>query len=180
MIAGREMLSARFLNKEFFDFWPTAKAWLRTNHRPVITGDDNGIWRRLMLIPFARKFAVNECNPWLEEQLLEERDGILTWMVAGCLEWKRVGLKPSPTVLRESSRYRTESDLFGEFLNEKTEADLSARVEQIILFNNWRFWCTENGVRSGSKANMTRKLNERGFTQGKSNGRRFYVGLKTR
>ncbi len=60
MLAGREMLSARFLHKEYFDFWPTAKPWLRTNHRPVITGEDDGIWRRIALIPFKRKFAEGE------------------------------------------------------------------------------------------------------------------------
>jgi putative DNA primase/helicase len=178
MLAGREMLSARFLHKEYFDFWPTAKPWLRTNHRPIITGEDDGIWRRIMLIPFRRKFAEHERDPWLESKLLEERDGILAWMVAGCLDWQRHGLKPSALVKRESATYRKESDLLGEFLDERTRPDSNEKVEQGRLFEQWRRWCEDNGTRHGSKAGFSRKLSERGYVEGKSNGTRFYAGLK--
>lgn len=177
MLAGREMLSARFLHREFFDFWPTAKPWLRTNHRPIITGEDDGIWRRIHLIPFKRKFAEHERDPWLEQKLLDERDGILAWMVQGCLDWQRRGLKPSPLVRRESGAYRKESDLLGEFLDERTVASIDARVEQPTLYAQWRSWNEANGTRAGSKASFTRKLSERGHAEVKSNGRRFYAGL---
>ena len=181
MLAGREMISARFLNKEFFDFWPTAKPWLRTNHRPIVIGEDDGIWRRLLLIPFARKFSESERNPWLEQHLMEERDGILAWMVEGCLDWQRCkGLQPSETVRRESAGYRTESDLLGEFLDDKTERDANERIEQGDLYGSWRCWCDMGGVKYGSKANFTRKLTERGIGQSKSTDRRFYTGIKRR
>lgn len=180
MLAGREMLSARFLHREFFDFWPTAKPWLRTNHKPIITGEDDGIWRRLHLIPFRRKFSEGERDPWLEQKLLEERNGILAWMVHGCLEWQRIGLKPSATVRRESAAYRKESDLLGEFLDDRTVNDPASRVEQGTLFNNWRVWNEANGTRGGSKVSFTRKLAERGVNEAKSNGKRFYAGLKLR
>ncbi len=180
MLAGREMISARFLHKEHFDFWPTAKPWLRTNHRPVITGEDDGIWRRIMLIPFKRKFAEHERDPWLESKLLAERDGVFAWMVAGCLDWKKVGLKPSPLVRRESATYRTESDLLGEFLDETTERDPNGKIEQSRLFDLWRIWCTTNGTRYGSKVGFSRKLGERDIVEARSNGQRFYGGIKLR
>jgi putative DNA primase/helicase len=178
MLAGREMLSARYLHKEFFDFWPTAKAWLRTNHRPVVRGEDDGIWRRLYLIPFKRKFAETERDPWLESKLLEERDGILAWAVQGCLDWQRHGLKPSETIRKEWVAYRKESDLLGEFLDDKTIADPDGRVEQARLFDCWRFWCEQNGVRYGAKKTFTRKMHDRGFAEGRSNGTRYYSGLR--
>jgi putative DNA primase/helicase len=178
MLAGREMLSARFLHKEFFDFWPTAKAWLRTNHRPIITGEDDGIWRRIMLIPFRRKFAESERDPWLEQRLLEERDGILAWMVEGCLQWQRVGLKPSQLVRGESGAYRKESDLMGEFLSDKTDIDPGSRIEQLALYRQYRQWCEDRGVRPSSKASLSRKFSERGFSEARSNGSRYYAGLK--
>lgn len=179
-LAGRETVSARFLHKEFFDYTPTAKPWLRTNHRPVITGEDDGIWRRIALIPFRRKFAEHERDPWLESKLLEERDGILAWMVRGCLDWQRYGLRPSPTVRRESAAYRTESDLLGEFLEDQTQAGPNTRVEQSVLYFNYRTWHDNNGTAAGSKASLTRKLKERGFVETKSNGKRYYAGLEHR
>ncbi len=176
-LAGREMMSARFLHKEFFDFQPTAKPWLRTNHRPIITGEDDGIWRRIALIPFRRKFAEHERDPWLESKLLEERDGILAWMVRGCLDWQRHGLKPSAKVKRESAAYRTESDLLGEFLEDQTQTDPNTRIEQSALYFSYRTWHDNNGTAAGSKASLTRKLKERGFVETKSNGARYYAGL---
>src|SRR5262249_49141210 len=130
MLAGREALSARFLHKEFFEFQPTAKPWLRTNHKPVITGSDDGIWRRIMLIPFSRKFSEQERDTDLESRLSAERDGILAWMVEGCLDWQRIGLAPSSRVRRESNTYRKASDLFGEFLDDETITDPAQRVPQ--------------------------------------------------
>lgn len=178
MLAGREPLSARFLHKEYFDFLPTAKPWLRTNHRPIVTGDDDGVWRRLHLVPFRRKFAEEDRDPWLEQKILEERDGILAWMVQGCLEWQRNGLNPSQLVRRESATYRKESDLLGEFLEEKTAVDQTSREEQTKMFLAWCVWNEINGTRHGSKTSFTRKLSERGVGVGKSNSSRFYTGLR--
>ena len=72
LLAGREKISARFLHKEFFEYMPTFKPWLRTNHKPIVTGDDDGIWRRLVLIPFSRSFSAEEKDPYLESKLMAE------------------------------------------------------------------------------------------------------------
>ena len=177
-LAGREPISARFLHKEFFDFQPTGKVWLRTNHRPIVTGEDDGIWRRLVLIPFKRKFSEDERDIHLEPKLLREREGILTWMIQGALKWQKYGLMLSPTVMAESRGYRKDSDLLGEFLDDKTTPSPKDRVEQAVLFIDWQEWCEENGVRAGSKKRFTNRLTERGYAETKSNGKRFYDGVK--
>jgi hypothetical protein len=51
-ITGGDTVTARFLHKEFFQFQPQFKIWLGTNHKPQIIGTDEGIWRRIKLIPF--------------------------------------------------------------------------------------------------------------------------------
>lgn len=178
MLAGREPISARFLHQEFFEFLPTFKAWLRTNHKPIITGEDDGIWRRLVPIPFRRKFSEDEKNPSLEVELLEERDGILQWMLEGTQLYLKDGLKLSPTIKAEHSSYRKASDLLGEFLSDMTVSDPNSRVPQSDLFQKWKFWCENNGVRHGSKKTFTQRLAERGFLEGRSNGERHYCGLR--
>jgi len=177
MLAGREAISARFLHKEFFEFMPTFKPWLRTNHKPIITGDDNGIWRRLVLIPFRKQFTNDQKDPNLEQKLLAERDGILAWMVEGALMWKRDGLKLSQTILRECASYRKESDLLGEFLEEVCKPDPNQKVEQTDLYKQYRAWSNSNGVKAVAKASFTRRLAERGHTEKRSNGKRYYEGL---
>lgn len=177
-IAGREVISARFLFGEFFSFKPTFKGWVRTNHRPIITGDEDGIWRRIALIPFNRRFTTEEQDPQLEKKLLAERDGILGWILEGVREYLRTGISLSPRVRAEVSAYRKESDVLGEFLEEKTRPAPLKKIEQQDLYRRYQLWCDSNGLKHQSKKSFSQRLKERGYPEGKSGKNRYYVGLE--
>jgi putative DNA primase/helicase len=179
-LAGREPIAARHLYGEFFSFLPSFTPWVRTNHKPIVTGEDDGIWRRIVILPFRRKFEKHEQDPYLETKLLAEREGILRWMIEGAQRYYRDGLRLSPAMRREQAVYRKESDLLGEFLDEKTVAVPHERMEQGQLYFDWKHWCENNGVFPGSKKTFTQRLAERGFTSAKSNGKHLYTGLKRR
>jgi putative DNA primase/helicase len=76
--------------------------------------------------------------------------------------------------------YRKESDLLGEFLDEKTVAVPHERVDQGQLYFDWKHWCENNGVSPGAKKTFTQRLAERGFSSAKSDRKHFYTGLKRR
>ena len=177
MLAGREPIAARFLHQEFFEFIPSFTPWLRTNHKPIITGLDDGIWRRLVLLPFSRKFSDEEKDPNLEQKLLEEQDPILMWMVEGARLYLESGIRLSPRMRSELGTYRTESDLLGEFLSDQTRPDPTGKANQGTLYIEYRSWCDGCGVRPLSKKTFTQRLAERGFPEGKSGKIRFYCGL---
>ncbi|MBW9248987.1 MAG: hypothetical protein GJU72_07940 [Acidithiobacillus ferriphilus] len=177
-VAGRERIVARNLYSGFFSFVPTFTGWLRTNHRPVVTDADHGVWRRLVLIPFLRTFAESERDPRLEQKLLAERDGILAWMVAGAVQWHACGLQLSARLRQEVAAYKAESDLLAQFLDECSERVQGERVPQKILYDAWKAWCPDNGVKPTAKASFSRRLSELGHGELKSNGQRFYAGLK--
>jgi P4 family phage/plasmid primase-like protien len=175
-LVSRERVAARFLHKEYFEFMPTFKVWVRGNHKPIITEDDDGTWRRLHLIPFDRRFNEHERNPNLEQELLVERDGILGWMIEGALQWGANGLKRSVRVTQASNEYRSDSDVLGEYL--ESAADPNTRTLQADLFEDYRRFCDQNGVRCPSKNHFTRKLAERGVDVQKSGDKRYYVGAR--
>jgi putative DNA primase/helicase len=179
-LAGREPISARYLYGEFFTFRPRFTPWVRTNHKPIIKGDDHAIWRRIVILPFRRTFSPSEQDPHLEPKLLAERDGILSWMVEGARMYLQDGLKPSRAMTRELNQYRKESDLLGEFLDECTTAKTGTKVLQSALYDSWKSWCEASGAQPGSKKTFTQRLAERGFSAAKSNGNRFYSGLSGR
>jgi putative DNA primase/helicase len=178
ILAGREPISARFLHREYFEYMPNFTAWLRTNHKPIITGGDDGIWRRLVVLAFRRKFDGYEKDPDLERKLLEERDGILQWMIQGTSKYLKDGLKLSPRILQENATYRKDSDLIGEFLEDAMEVDPTAKINQQTAYMAWKQWCDDNGFRVSSKKSFTQRLAERGYPEGKSGAARFYIGLK--
>jgi putative DNA primase/helicase len=144
-----------------------------------VTGGDDGIWRRLVVLAFRRKFNDDEKDPYLEGKLLEERDGILQWMLEGTRKYKIDGLALSPRIRQENATYRKDSDLIGEFLDDVMEVDPTARINQQTAYEAWQAWCKDNGFRVSSKKSFTQRLAERGYPEGKSGAARFYVGLKT-
>jgi putative DNA primase/helicase len=177
-LAGREAITARPLYGSYFTFVPQFSPWLRTNHKPVITGTDHAVWRRLALVPFKRQFSGEERDNGLEPKLWAERDGILAWAVKGAVAWCAGGIQLCKTALDEVQAYRRESDLLSQFLDEMTVADPAERVEQPVLYQSWTLWCAANGIKPTAKASFTRRLGELGHVEAKSNGRRFYGGLR--
>lgn len=179
-LAGREPISARFLHQEFFEFQPTFTPWLRTNHKPIVVGEEDGIWRRLILLPFMRRFDEHEQDTNLEQTLLDERDGILMWMLAGASQYIDGGLRLSRRIKAEGNQYRSESDMLGEFLADETTIGTTQKVLQQVLYSRYRGWCQESGVKAVSKKSFTQRLKERGFSEGKSGCKRYYLGLSLR
>lgn len=178
-LAGREPISARPLYGEFFTFDPRFTVWVRTNHRPIIKGDDDGIWRRIVVLPFRQKFEGPQCDKQLESKLWAERNGILHWMIEGARRYLASGnLTLSPAILAQQSQYRSESDLLGEFLADCAVVDPASRVLDKDLFGRWGVWCEGSGLKAGSKNTFTQRLAERGFPIRQSNGKRFYAGLR--
>jgi putative DNA primase/helicase len=178
LLAGREAISARALYKDHMTYKPSGKVWLKTNHKPVVKEDDDGIWRRLVVIPFGRKFAETERDPNLEEKLIQEADGILNWIIQGAVKWYQDGLSICPTIKQESTEYRTESDLLGHYLGEKIEFNSAARTLEGDIYFNYQNWCRASGTNPLSKIRFTQKLKERGVRQKPSNGKGYYLGIK--
>jgi putative DNA primase/helicase len=105
-ITGNDQMTARFLYGEFFNFVPTFKIFMATNHKPVIKGTDYGIWRRIKLIPFTTRIPEEKQDRRLEEKLKAEASGILNWLLEGTARWKREGLIAPATILNATNEYR--------------------------------------------------------------------------
>src|SRR5690606_28111989 len=117
-ITGGEPILARFLRQEFFEFLPEFKVFFTTNHKPIIGGVDDGIWRRVKIIPFTLNLLPHQRDKKLEEKLSFEMPGILNWAIEGCLKWQRSGLKEPKVVADATGNYKEEMDILAPFLNE--------------------------------------------------------------
>jgi putative DNA primase/helicase len=153
-LTGCDPITARFLYGEFFTFQPVAKFWLAVNHKPGVQDDTHGFWRRIHLIPYTQQFPPDDR---LSGQLLAEREGILRWLVEGALLWQRDGLTPPESVLAATKNYQQESDLVGQFVEERCALDSSATARANLLYLAFTSWCEAQGIGSGSPDRLSGK-----------------------
>lgn len=123
LVTGGEPIDARHLNKGFFTFLPSFKLSVQGNHKPKITGHDDGIWRRMLLVPWAVQIAKEDVDAKLPEKLRDEASGVLNRLLAGLLDWKMEGLITPDAVANATAKYREQSDQLGRFLTECTVHD---------------------------------------------------------
>jgi putative DNA primase/helicase len=166
-LTGQDTITARFMRAEWFDFQPTHKLWLSTNHKPEIRGTDTAIWRRIRLVPWTVTIPPAEQDKRLAATLRHELPGILAWIVRGCLEWQREGLWPPDEVKRATGRYRAEMDVLAAFIDEECIVGEYAGATAKALYSAYKDWCEENGERPESQRRFGGRLKERGFESGR-------------
>jgi putative DNA primase/helicase len=184
-LTGGDRVRARRMKEDFWKFRPTHKMVLVTNQRPEVRGTDEGIWRRLRLIPFTVRFPPGRQDKTLPEKLRQEAPGILAWLVSGCLEWQAHGMEPPDEVLHATQEYReAEEDLVGVFLAERCEtttdfADKNFRCSARVLWNHLREWCEANHEEMPSRKKFGAAMTNRGFPR-YTNAGVWYRGVRPR
>jgi putative DNA primase/helicase len=162
-MTGGDTLSARFLHQEYFDFKPTHKLFLGTNHKPVIKGTDHAIWRRIRLIPFEVTIPEAERNLKMAEELRNEAEGILAWAVEGCILWHTKGLGIPPAVKKATDSYRSEMDVIAQFVADCCQTGEDLRAPGKELYKTFEGWCDQNGENPVTRRQFTLRLKEMGF-----------------
>lgn len=177
-LTGGDQMTARFLHHEFFKFSPTHKLWMYGNHEPLIRGSDEGIWRRMLKIPFNVQIQPNERDPQLTNKLRQELPGILNWAVQGCMIWQQQGLGPIPLeVQAATAAYRAGQDVMAAWLEECVVRVDTATTPAAKVYESFSTWCKENGEHAQNQRVLGQALTSRGFERTKWNGRVVYKGL---
>ncbi len=178
-ITGGEPILARFLRQEFFEFIPEFKVFFTTNHKPIIGGVDEGIWRRVKIIPFTLNLKPHERDKKLEEKLSLEMSGILNWALEGCIKWQQSGIKEPKVVMDATGNYKAEMDILAPFLDEMCYTDEpkneAIRIEAKELYNIYDRWCSQSGERQIGNRSFYRMLETKGFGKTKGAGNKTFL-----
>lgn len=172
---------------DFFTFLPKFTPILSTNHKPRITGNDNGIWRRVKLVPWEHSFRNDpekKSKPEVFADLRKEHEGIFMWAIQGLQNLLTNGYTEPDEIKVATREYRETSDIIGSFLEEKciVGADKDCWITIQGLYDAYREYMEkESGNKPFSKPNFGELMLERGFEKKKSGPKGWYwEGLRLR
>lgn len=185
-LTGGGTIVARQLYGKEVRFAPTHLLTLITNHRPHVPADDYALWQRLLLIPFELSFVDNptaaherQKDASLKDRLRGEASGILAWLVQGCLEWQRGGLRPPDRVKTATQAYQDDEDVIGQFISECCVIQSVLSVRAGDLYAAYVEWCALSGIKEVGGMKFGNRMSKRFERQDQKTGR-FYLGIGLR
>jgi putative DNA primase/helicase len=170
LITGGDLIPARRMGENWMRFRPTHKIWLAGQDRPLATGGDEGLWRRMRLIPFDATVPAGEEDRGLKGRLLGELPGILQWAIRGVEAWHAQGLAP-PAVVRDAvAEYREASDIVAQWLAECCERDATGSSRMTDLYESYSRFRLTQGYGVSSSGALGRELSKKGFARTRPRG----------
>lgn len=163
-LTGGDAITGRGLYENFTSFSPTHKLVLTTNNKPEVRGREHAIWRRLRIVPFTATFEGDDRDTSLKEKLKAEAQGILAWMVRGCLFWQKNGLREPKAVLLATNEYRKEQDCVGRFVNEHCQQDADMAVPAEELYEAFKKVFPDSDITNTA---FGKELGKLGFRKGR-------------
>jgi len=166
-LVSRDEIVARGLYRESMESTkPTWVVVLVTNYLPTIAGDDDGIYRRLIFVPFTRNFDKDPSikkDPKRSEKLRQEYSGILNWALIGVREYLKIGLAVPRKLVLQATETRDSMDVLKMFIGERTVVEEDKKVETVSLWNAFQSWAKANGCEGvvRTKTAFTQRLLQR-------------------
>lgn len=168
LVTGGEPIQARHLNRDFFKFYPQFKLTISGNYRPLISGSDEGIWRRLRLVPFNITIPKEERDIHLSDKLRAEASGILNRLLDGLRLWCDKGLIEPDAVTEATAEYRSASDSLGRFLQTCLVDSPGDRVQSSEAYKVFEAWCKSSGETVWKQKGFSMAMEERGYKRKQS------------
>lgn len=167
--------------KDPFSFTPCHTLVLYTNHLPKVSASDDGIWRRLIVIPFDAKIEGSSDIKNYSEYLYQNAgESILAWVIEGAKKVIELDyIIPVPECVQKAiTEYRAQNDWFGHFLEDKCELGTSFRESSSSLYQRYRNYCIDTNEYIRSTTDFYSALEVAGFGRIKVNNKRFFTGLR--
>lgn len=179
-ITSGEISTVEHKNADPFNMRAFSTCWFGTNHLPHTRDFSDALFRRAIILPFNRKFSEAEQDRDLKRKLTKELPGILNWAIHYYSQAQTNGLIDPPSSMEAKRHWRIEADQVAQFVEEKCEADATARLAIGEIYREFDIWARQSGIRQivGKQA-MGDRLERLGFKRVRSNGSHV-DGLKLR
>lgn len=177
LVAG-DPIQVRMIKQEPFETVPTAKLWWSMNTLPPIDETSEGVWRRIRIIPFTRKFTDGEKILDLKDKLRCELPGIFNWALEGLKRVQRNNAISIPRRAAEvKAKYQRESNIVQVFVEDMCNRGADLKVSRPAFYRAFKQWSIENGHKLKSSTRVGQELGRLGIYAHKTMGEYVYDGI---
>ncbi len=165
-LCSTDEVTAEKKYKDPFKYVPTHTLVLYTNHLPRVGANDDGIWRRLIVIPFNAKITGNSDRKNYADFLYENAGGaVLSWIIEGAEKAikNKYKLKVPKVVEAAINKYRENNDWFSAFVDECCEVDVTFQQKSGKFYQEYRSYCARTGEYTRSTTDFYTALENAGF-----------------
>ena len=162
-LTGGDRIKARGMRQDFWSFTPSHTFVMLTNHRPLISGTDDGIWRRIRLVPWDVQIPDEEKDGGLGDRLQLGADAVLRFLAEGYADWRDHGLADPEQVAKATAAWRGESDALGRFIADRCLAGPYFYARSGELFAAWCEWCQAGNEEPGTQTAFSLELARLGY-----------------
>lgn len=179
ILTGGDTISAQFKYGNEFSYKPRFKIWMSTNNRPLIRGEDYGIWRRIFFFPFLNSFTGDKKDKHLPDKLKAESEKILGWCIKGFLKYQETGLIVTKTTEEARAKYKVDLDAVLRFIERKCVLSKLSHIDCEELFLEYRNWAILHDEPRHKESEFREKLKKKGIIISKdSYGKECYYGIR--
>jgi putative DNA primase/helicase len=180
-LVGGDEVSARLMRQNPRTFRPKAKLWITTNSLPRVADDSDGMWRRIVPVPFTVSFTGSLIDYDLEAKLKAEAPGILAWMLDGLRIYREEGLVEPACIQAIKGEYRRAEDEIAEFREElEFEDEPTTQLSSSRMYEAYAQWAKRRGYRPITQNNLSRRLKAHGVTPTHLKHCNAYIGWRLR
>ena len=180
-LCSTDEVSAEKKYRDPFRYTPTHTLVLYTNHLPRVGANDEGTWRRLIVIPFNAKIEGNSDIKNYADYLAEKAGGaVLSWIIDGARKVIECNFKLKiPQCVSEAiSHYRENNDWLSMFIEDFCEVDPSYTQKSGELYQEYREYCARTGEYTRSTTDFYTGLDTAGFEKRKSKTGVMVYGIR--
>lgn len=173
-LCSTDEVTAEKKYKDPFKYVPSHTLVLYTNHLPRVGANDEGTWRRLIVIPFNAKIEGNSDIKNYTDYLVQKAGPyVLSWIIEGAQKViaNKFKLKLPSCVKDAIEHYRADNDWLGAFLDECCELDPSYKQKSGEFYQEYRAYCLRTGEYARSTTDFYTALEIAGLNRKRlSNG----------
>ena len=176
-LVGGDPIRARRMRQDMVEFLPTHTLVMMTNQLPKVSGDDGGVWRRILVIPFDVVIPKHERNTQLRGQLEAEAAAVMSWIWDGWLAYRDQGLTPPEAVQARTEEYQADSDSVGRFLADRMLSGPHFHVAAREAYAEYVRWCSDAGEQHGSEKEFAEAMRRKGVGKRRTKAGFVYDGI---